>query len=317
MASKLHVTNGDAIVPEIEAVAPDDPVLPWRDILHEGPVPGGLDDSMLRAERAAFLAREGWGDGVVLLELFERRDQKLLRGAEEREVWLWFEDDLYDQLQLLQILDMLARHGAPTATQQLHDVSRDADRQVLAEHTVDDETRRAARRAWAAFRSSDPRKWTTIEAAELPHVGAAMLRLAEELPWTRDGLSRTERTALSAVGDGADNPLDMFRALQAAEERPFMGDYWAWRTLHRLGTGEHPLVVAPIAPAPEITPEFASQTYEVTDVGHDVLAARADHAELNGIDRWIGGVHLTGHRPAWRWDPVTSEVVAAASPTRP
>src|SRR5215204_5565678 len=227
MASKLHVTNGDAIVPEIEAVAPDDPVLPWRDILHEGPVPGGIDDAMLRAERAAFVSRAGWGDGVVMLELFERRDRKLLRGAAERDLWLWFEDDLYDQLQLLQILDMLARHTPRDMTQRLLEVSRDADREVTGERTVDDAARMAARRAWAAFRSSDPRKLMAVDPPELPDVGPAMRRLLEELPWTRDGLSRTERTALAAVADGADNPLDMFQTLQAAEERPFMGDYWA------------------------------------------------------------------------------------------
>jgi hypothetical protein len=317
MASKLHVTNGDAIVPEIEAVAPDDPVLPWRDILHEGPVPGGVDDSMLRAERAAFLARHGWGDGVVLLELFERRDQKLVQGAHRGEVWLWFEDDLYDQLQLIQVLDILARNVPRDATQQLLEVSRGADREVLGERVVDDGARQAARQAWAAFRSSDPRKLISIDPPQLPDVGPAMRRLAQELPWTRDGLSRTERIALSAVADGADNPLDMFGTLQAAEERPFMGDYWAWNTLHRLGTGEHPLVVAPVPPSPEITSEFASQTYEVTDEGRDVLAARADHAELNGVDRWIGGVHLTGHRPTWRWDPVMDEVAAAAAAATP
>ena len=308
------MTNGDAIVPEIEAVAPDDPVLPWRDILHEGPVPGGIDDSLLRSERAAFLARAGWGDGVTLLELFERRDAKLVRGAQEREPWLWFEDDVYDQLQLLQILDMLGRHLAPESTQKLIDVSRDAEREVIGERTVDDAARRAARAAWAAFRSSDPRKWVSVDPPELPHVGPALKRLAQELPWTRDGLSRTERTALAAVADGADDPIEMFRALQAAEERPFMGDYWAWMALHRLGTGAQPLVVAPIAPTPELTTEFASQNYSVTEVGRDVLAARADHAELNGIDRWIGGVHLTGHRPAWRWDPVAGEVLAATRP---
>jgi hypothetical protein len=271
-------------------------------------VPGGVDDALLRSERAAFVARHGWGDGVVLLELFERRDAKLLRAAADRDIWLWFEDDVYDQLQLLQILDMLARSVAPDAVQQLREVSRDAAREVRAEHTVDGATRTAARQAWAAFRSSDPRKWTMIDPPELPHVGPAMRRLAQELPWTRDGLSRTERTALAVVADGADDPIEMFRALQAAEERPFMGDYWAWVALHRLGTGPHPLVVAPVPPAPEITTEFASQTYEVTDVGHDVLAARSDHVELNGIDRWIGGVHLTGFRPRWRWDPVRDEV---------
>ncbi len=124
---------------------------------------------------------------------------------------------------------------------------------MTGERTVDDATRRAARAAWAAFRSSDPRKWVSIDPPELPDVGPALRRLAQELPWTRDGLSRTERTALAAVADGADNPIEMFRALQAAEERPFMGDYWAWLALHRLGTGEHPLVVAPVAPVPELT----------------------------------------------------------------
>jgi hypothetical protein len=23
---------------------------------------------------------------------------------------------------------------------------------------------------------------------------------------------------------------------------------------------------------------------------------------LNGIDRWLGGVHLHGHKVEWRWD---------------
>jgi hypothetical protein len=208
------------------------------------------------------------------------------------------------------VLDILARNVPADATQRLLEVSRGNEREITGERTVDEAARRAARQAWAAFRSSDPRKWVTIDPPELPDVGPALKRLAQDLPWTRDGLSRTERTALAAVADGADNPIEMFRALQAAEERPFMGDYWAWLALHRLGTGEHPLVVTSIPPAPEITREFVSQTYEVTDGGHDVLAARADHAELNGIDRWIGGVHLTGHRPTWRWDPVEGEVLA-------
>ena len=40
---------------------------------------------------------------------------------------------------------------------------------------------------------------------------------------------------------------------------------------------------------------------KLTDAGHAVLEGRADQVTLNGIDRWIGGVHLT---PAnlWRFD---------------
>ena len=32
-----------------------------------------------------------------------------------------------------------------------------------------------------------------------------------------------------------------------------------------------------------------------------MLDGEADHVALNGIDRWVGGVHLRG-APPWRWD---------------
>ena len=46
----LHVTNGDAVVPELADAAGIDPaeVLVWREILHDGPVPAGLDPDAAR-----------------------------------------------------------------------------------------------------------------------------------------------------------------------------------------------------------------------------------------------------------------------------
>jgi hypothetical protein len=43
--------------------------------------------------------------------------------------------------------------------------------------------------------------------------------------------------------------------------------------------------------------------------GTRVLAGEADQIALNGIDRWIGGVHLHGHHVAWRWDDGTRTIV--------
>ena len=37
--------------------------------------------------------------------------------------------------------------------------------------------------------------------------------------------------------------------------------------------------------------------------GRDVIEGREDAVALNGIDRWLGGVHLVGqNRSPWRWD---------------
>jgi hypothetical protein len=57
-----------------------------------------------------------------------------------------------------------------------------------------------------------------------------------------------------------------------------------------------------------VTPSSRSTPVSVTDAGRRVLSGAADHVELNGIDRWIGGVHLVGPEPPWRFDEGTEAV---------
>ena len=103
----LHVTNGDSAAERIRAAGEAGEILSWRDVLHEGPVPAGLDASALREVRARFLADSEWASFDAVLADLEARDATLA-SANEREIVLWFEHDLYDQLQLLQVLDTLA-----------------------------------------------------------------------------------------------------------------------------------------------------------------------------------------------------------------
>jgi hypothetical protein len=46
-------------------------------------------------------------------------------------------------------------------------------------------------------------------------------------------------------------------------------------------------------------------------MGARVLAGAADHVTLNGVDRWVGGVHLHGHHPPWRWNDATETITPA------
>ena len=109
--SLLHVTNGESAGNTLRQTTLGGAVLPWQDVLHEGPVPAGPRSQLLRA-RAAFLADCGWGSRRAILSSLERRDGQLtdaLTGGVQ--VVLWFEHDLYDQLQLLDAL-ALARETA-------------------------------------------------------------------------------------------------------------------------------------------------------------------------------------------------------------
>ena len=46
-------------------------------------------------------------------------------------------------------------------------------------------------------------------------------------------------------------------------------------------------------------------------------AGGAGGAARNGIDRWVGGVHLRGEVARWRWDEGTESIVSAANFTLP
>jgi hypothetical protein len=39
-----------------------------------------------------------------------------------------------------------------------------------------------------------------------------------------------------------------------------------------------------------------------TAFGRQVHEGKEDHVRANGINRWLGGVHLCEGAPVWRWD---------------
>ena len=100
----------------------------------------------------------------------------------------------------------------------------------------------------------------------------------------------------AAVDDGAETAGQVFVSAAGREPRPFLGDTFCFRAIARLGAGSAPLLDLS---APEVG---ASTRLSTTPAGTSVLAGSDDYVRLNGIDRWIGGVHLQGHEVPWRWD---------------
>ena len=106
--TQLIITNGDQAADLLREAGIGDTILPWRDVLHEGPIPDA-DDTIFAKIRAQTLA-----DGQIITEAkviedFKNRQEILNNHQQYDTIELWFEHDLYDQLQILQILDTLGR----------------------------------------------------------------------------------------------------------------------------------------------------------------------------------------------------------------
>jgi hypothetical protein len=321
-AQLLHVTNGDATVPGLRGAGLAGTIMPWRDVLHEGPVPDVADDE-LRRVRAAFLDR--WNAGDIGTELeFQERDRTLERHR-DGSYMLWFEADLYDQLQLVQILAKLDALEVPPSRITLICIGEhvgvahfgglgelSAEQlgrlPAVASTAMTPAALEHATRAWRALRAPDPAGLAAIAATpspELRFVAEAFDRLSREYPSTRDGLSLTERRILAAVAEGARTAGAAFARATAREARPFLGDTWCFDRIAGFVEAPTPLVAAEPAGAPI----DRHARLRLRDAGRDVLRGRADHVSLNGVDRWIGGVHLTGRAVPWRWDDGVESIV--------
>lgn len=294
-------------------------VLPWRDVLHEGPVPANLPLAELGEVRARFIAGMGWGSEGEVRRGFAERDAALAGFALHDEVVLWFEHDLYDQLQLVQLLDFFASQALGATHLSLicgDEYLGSSSPERLAERfpgraAVTGTQLALGTAAWRAFRSPDPREIGALiddDAGALPFLGAALRRHLEQFPSTRDGLSRSERQALEAVAaTGETTVAACFAAHQRREEPVWLGDTTFASYLEELARGASPLVTIEVGGDAAAVME---RRVALTAAGRAVLEGREDRVRLNGIDRWLGGVHLRGHEPAWRWDPGAATIVA-------
>jgi hypothetical protein len=334
----LHVTNGDSVAGSLRLSGVPGVVVVWADVLHEGPVPGRLTDAQMRELRARFHAAEGWASYEDDLRRLEAWDRQLEAFSGHDETVLWFEHDLYDQLLLIRHLAWFARRRDATGLTLIciadhpevtpfHGLGQLSPAQLAAlapqRQPITDDQFRAAAAAWGAFTADDPRQLEDVLAGDLtalPHLGPALRRLLEQYPWTTDGLSRTQRQILTAIGGQGASFDELFRRDQQMEQAPFMGDTTLWRHVEQLAEGARPLVaIDPAGATPDRAPmqdtarrRLGAVQLRLTDAAAAVLAGEADHVQLNGIDRWIGGVHLRGSESPFRWDPVTQRLAVLA-----
>jgi hypothetical protein len=178
-----------------------------------------------------------------------------------------------------------------------------------------------AKRAWKAFGSPDPTSISRLlseDTSELRYLARALTRHLEEFPSTDNGLSRSEREALTVIDAGHNTPVGAFLEVAKKQESIFLGDIIFYSYLERLSAKQDALVTwkdgSPvIAPSARRAREFVDGELALTRLGREVLAGKKDWQQINKKTRWLGGVEITPGKNGWRWDPTERQIVRSDS----
>jgi hypothetical protein len=321
----LHLRCGSDIGPTLKQAGFVGDFLEYSDPLCQGPV---LDEPTWLDRRALFIAESyGAGSGQTFDEIAVKlaKAEEGLRAAagQYQRVVLWFEHDSYDQLILARCLAQFAeaspaclelisppRYPGATRFIGLGQLPPEALRLLWDERVpVPGKALQAGRAVWNGLRSPDPGSLAALARAgtsDLPQLARAVRRHCQELPWTRDGLSLTERLILQVLAEGPRTVGQAFsQIMMEREPLPWMSDLIFLSIVESMRRVDQPVFTGAFE---EEERHWPKERLTITSLGRAVLAGQVDWLTLRPPARWLGGVLLPGTSPSWRWDDTTASV---------
>ena len=331
----LHILNGESTETILAQTAIPGERFSFREALIGGPAPAGANEAGWLKVRAAHLSASYGVDLAECERDLARQEEVFASFAEHEEVVLWFESDLFCQVNMLYVLDWFARRETGNTELTLICIGEFPGRpkfrglgelnpEELASlfekrNRVSDAEFELARSAWQAYRSDSPRAIEQLldqDTAALPFLKDAFRLHLERFPSSRNGLGRIERRGLELIAIGQSPFVDLFPEFIKTEAGYGLGDAQFWNALRSITNVSQPLLQSNDRDAvagPLSSYKVQNTSFQITEAGLAVLNGTADFVEMNGMDLWLGGVHLKATEKVWRWDERGGRLIVCLS----
>jgi hypothetical protein len=316
----LHIHNGDSTAGMMREAGFPGQHFAFREALASGPTPQGLSKDQWIEVRATYLTGEDEADHAEIKRDLAAMASLLANIDGHEEVILWFEHDLFCQINLVYLLDLFARQPARQSRLSLicigefpgitnfRGLGQLTAPQMASlfdtRHIITEAELSLGQRAWAAYCSPDPRnieRLLSLDTSALPFLRGALGQHLMRFPSVRNGLSAAENKLLGFIADGISNCGSLCQAFFDAEPAYGLGDTQILHDLQHLADAAQPLIQLDGVDDAARSAAWLRAKCSITETGQRVLAGQADFIELNGIDLWLGGVHLSNDH-LWRWD---------------
>ncbi|KAA2245767.1 hypothetical protein F0L74_07395 [Chitinophaga agrisoli] len=311
--SYLHVLNGDATLTLFRQSDLPGEIVVCREMMCEGKVKYTDDMAAFFETRSKHLEYHYGIDRQTYFANVVKELERLKTASDYEEVVLWFEFDLFCQINLLFILHYLRTQVIRLPKISL--VSIDSHPEVtdfrglgllmpyhfpaLFEQRIYLEAAdmELAARAWKAYCQGDPLTLETISRGPTGHLiylGPALQAHLQRLPSVENGLNAIQAYFLRKIYMSDLRWYDLY------------AQFWDDMRIYGFGDFQLDIYIQRMRRAGMI--EQHDVMLSITSLGREVLNNEEKYTDYVSLEhRWLGGLRLM-HNP-WRWDAKTGTVV--------
>ncbi|MEZ4971190.1 MAG: DUF1835 domain-containing protein [Flavobacteriaceae bacterium] len=214
MSSQLHITNGDILTNKLNTLKLEGDIITWREMLCEGKTETSVGSESFWKTRFEFLNKNYKVSKSWFIDKTLKEYRTLCNHKQEDRIVLWFDFDLFDQINLLAVISWLKTHR-PYAEISL--VSSEAEKNsvnIIGLGRLDDEQLRKlytnrtlltqddieyADYVWQLYCSDNPIRLENLkdfDSFQFSHLSGAIEAHLMRFPTIRNGLNEVENNIL-------------------------------------------------------------------------------------------------------------------------
>ncbi|GAB3936878.1 DUF1835 domain-containing protein [Larkinella terrae] len=304
----LHILNGDSTAvsfadANILGKTDQAEVAVWREALSEGPVNADVSlNELWDIRRAWHKVADEQPQPEKYNQLVVQEFEKIANPADYEEIYLWFEHDLFCQINLVFLLAQLGQR--PLGTTRIKQVSVDSfpgvpffkgigelngaqlatlflQAEELTQHELE-----LALKVWNAYAGPDPleiQKLLGADFGRLRFLKTALTLHLQRFPFTENRLNLIEHLLTATLMEGPMPESDLIGRFLKQDRVYGITDLSIGETIRQLNGKLW---------------AYTEEGVGLTETGADIIAGRRT---LNPVERWLGGFYQTGDSP-YRWD---------------
>ncbi|NJB69984.1 hypothetical protein GGR42_000446 [Saonia flava] len=292
MSSLLHITNGDSFTKKLKSLNIDGDVITWREMLCEGKTLTNVGSESFWKTRFEFLNKNYKVSKSKFIELTLKEYRSLCNHKKEDQIVLWFEYDLFCQINMLAVLSWLKSHrkhaqislvcsGNEDESDKLYGLCELSDEQlhklydnrtILTQDDIE-----YADYVWQLYCSNNPIRLENLgdfDQYQFEHLSGAIQTHLKRFPTIKNGLNEIENRILELAIK--EKPLN---------KKSLMMTILQNQGLYGYGDAQYERIISSLKPL------FTSfNPVKVTRKGKEILQGKTNYySTIKNNDLYLGG----------------------------